>query len=100
VIRPLEQLVAGGATLQYHGDFDAGGLSIARTLGRRVAWQAWRFDSASCTEAAMPGLPSLRGILGEMVWDPSLAVTMADVGLKVEEEQVLGSLLADLAPTE
>lgn len=100
VIRLLEQLVAGGAILQYHGDFDAGGLSIARTLGRRVAWQAWRFDSASYIAAAMPGLPPLRGVLGETVWDPSLAVTMAEVGLKVEEEQVLSSLLADLAPME
>lgn len=100
VIRLLEQLAEGGAKLHYHGDFDAGGISIARTLRRHVKWHPWRFDSASYGAAALPDHPPIRGSIGETSWDPLLATTMATIGRKVEEEHVLSSLLDDLAPLE
>ncbi len=42
----LRRLHEGGATLRYHGDFDWGGVTIARTLGSHVAWTPWRFAAA------------------------------------------------------
>ncbi|MEB0307590.1 DUF2399 domain-containing protein, partial [Cryobacterium sp. 10I1] len=38
VLRLLTQLVEGGSRLRYHGDFDAGGVTIARTVARSVPW--------------------------------------------------------------
>ena len=42
----LRRLHHGGATLRCHGDFDWGGVTIARTLGSHVVWTPWRFGVA------------------------------------------------------
>jgi uncharacterized protein (TIGR02679 family) len=98
VVRLLDQLVEGGSTLRYHGDFDAGGLAIARTLARRVPWVPWRFDEshyrAAC--AAAGALPKFTGTVGATPWDAGLATAMEELGFRVEEESVLHDLLADL----
>jgi uncharacterized protein (TIGR02679 family) len=98
VIRLLVTLVEGGAKLHYHGDFDWGGIAIARTLGRRVEWQPWRYDAEAYGEAiaSLPDLPPLKGSAVETIWDPALAPAMMAGGFKVEEEQVLALLIADL----
>lgn len=81
--------------LRYHGDFDWGGIHI----GNRM-WKAfpqlipWRFMASDYV-----GHQSSRRLDQQFVsaaWDPDLAGVMHDHGLAVEEELVLGDLLADL----
>jgi len=98
VVRLLTRLIEGGSSLRYHGDFDAGGISIARTLARRVPWLPWRFDEkhyrAACAEGE--SFSSFTGTLGETPWDPGLSAAMQEFRLRVEEESVLQELLRDL----
>ncbi|MEO7015586.1 MAG: TIGR02679 family protein [Leifsonia sp.] len=98
VVRLLTQLVEGGSSLRYHGDFDAGGISIARTLARNVPWVPWRFDESHYRAACAAGdsLPTFAGIVGETPWDRGLAAAMDEFRLRVEEESVLHELLQDL----
>lgn len=99
-VRLLQQLVAHGASLRYHGDFDWGGVAIARTLAQHVAWRPWRFD-ADAYETALrlrgDALPGLNGAPQVTPWDPRLAETMHVRGVSVEEEVVLDDLIRDLA---
>lgn len=55
----LDLLVVGGATIRYSGDFDPGGLAIARGLVRRygIAVRLWRMDTASHARALLPSAP-------------------------------------------
>jgi uncharacterized protein (TIGR02679 family) len=87
-----------GSQLRYHGDFDAGGMTIARVLAARVGWQPWRFAARDYEEAcaSLLGLTSFTGRPGDTPWDPTLAQAMERHGLRVEEETVLHGLLADL----
>ncbi|MEC5184757.1 uncharacterized protein (TIGR02679 family) [Cryobacterium sp. MP_3.1] len=98
VIRLLTELVAGGAILRYHGDFDGGGLSIARTLSRSVPWTPWRFgeDDYRAACAANRSTSSFAGAIGETPWDAPLAGAMEELRQRVEEESVLAALLSDL----
>lgn len=98
VVDLLARLVARGAACRYHGDFDWGGLRIARSLGAHVDWVPWRFTAAHYREAVRAGKPSrhLAGRAAESPWDPELAVAMADDGFAVEEEAVADLLAADL----
>ena len=96
--RLLELLAAGGAEFGYHGDFDWGGVRIARAVRRRVPWRPWHYDhpsyeaAASVARAALP----LRGEPVSTPWDPELAVAMRRHGLCLEEELMIDVLLADL----
>nr|WP_245239167.1 TIGR02679 family protein [Streptomyces sp. MZ04] len=94
----LDHLHSGGATLQYHGDFDWGGLRIATVLHRRVPWRPWRYTTADyrTAAAALNGLRPLTGTPTEAAWDPDLALALTEAGVRVEEESVLDDLLADL----
>lgn len=98
-IRLLRQLVAGGAELHYHGDFDAGGMAIARTLSRHVPWQPWHFEAADYLEAVarLPTLARFGGIARSTPWSEDLEHTLNVHRLRVEEESVLEKLLADLS---
>lgn len=102
VIRLLSELVRGGATLRYHGDFDGGGLSIARTLARSVPWTPWRFGEpeyrAAC--AMNRSTSSFTGAIGESPWDTGLSAAMEELRQRVEEESVLPALLGDLGRRE
>lgn len=95
----LRQLAAKGASVRYHGDFDWGGVAIARTLANHIAWQPWRFDAAAY-EAALrlrgDALPALTGGPLATPWDPRLAVAMQARGMSVEEEVVIDDLMGDL----
>ncbi|MDH6236342.1 TIGR02679 family protein [Cryobacterium sp. CG_9.6] len=101
VIRLLTQLVAGGARLRYHGDFDAGGLAIARTVARSVPWEPWRFGEADYRTACESSLATsvFSGVVGETPWDAGLSGAMEELRLRVEEESVLAVLLDDLRST-
>ncbi|WP_127355861.1 TIGR02679 family protein [Actinacidiphila soli] len=93
----LRHLHHQGATLHYHGDFDWGGLRIASSLLRRVPWHPWRFTAADY-RAAAPGTGTpLIGTPAESPWDPELALSLAALGVRVEEEAVLDELTSDLS---
>ena len=93
----LRQLAAAGARLRYHGDFDWPGITIANGIIGRFGARPWRSRQRRLRSAAALGGASLRGRPVTAAWDPRLTAAMLEVGVKVEEERVLGDLLADLA---
>ncbi|NDL55760.1 TIGR02679 family protein [Phytoactinopolyspora sp. XMNu-373] len=102
----LNQLGECGAALRYHGDFDWGGISIARTMTSQVGWEPWRFRAADYMSALegiertgcrLEKLAEPHGGVPGTPWDPELSTTMAHHGLRIEEEFVLDDLLRDLA---
>lgn len=97
VMQLLRHVVAGGARLSYHGDFDWGGVRIGNVLHARLPIQPWRFDSSAYRQhvAMHPG-PPLRGRPATACWDPDLSTAMLATGSAVEEESVAESLLGDL----
>jgi uncharacterized protein (TIGR02679 family) len=97
--RLLELLATGGAEFAYHGDFDWGGVRIARTVRHRMSWRPWHFDHLAYEPAASEARP-LAPLLGEPVatpWDPELAAVMRYRGIRIEEELTLDALLQDLS---
>lgn len=96
----LQALAAGGSQLRYHGDFGAGGISIANGIigGLDAApWQMGAGDYRSALERAAGGrLRPLRGPVPDACWDPELAPAVRSAGVEVEEELVVDLLLADL----
>jgi uncharacterized protein (TIGR02679 family) len=98
VWRLLELLAAGGARFDYHGDFDWGGIRIARTVLQRVNWRPWRYDHQAY-ETALSGAHPQTPLAGQPVatpWDPELSSAMRDRNARVEEELTLDLLLQDL----
>ena len=101
--RLLELLSVGGAVFGYHGDFDWGGVRIAKAVRHRVNWRPWRYDHQAyqaAVSAAHPLAP-LAGLAGEPAatpWDWELAAVMRHHNLRIEEELTLDALLQDLGP--
>lgn len=101
----LELLAEQGSELHYHGDFDWEGLRIATSVRRTVAFEPWRFTAADY-RAAVAGMGRSKegGVIGRRLqgepvtaeWDPALKGAMAEAGIAVEEEQMLGALVEDL----
>ncbi len=91
----LRMLAAAGVELVHHGDFDRGGVAIADLLVRRFGASPWRYDVASYQAA--PAGPGLHGKVTAVPWMPDLAAAINARGVAVHEEQVLSSLLPDLA---
>ncbi len=89
----LGQLMAAGAVLYYHGDFDWPGLTIANFVIRTFKAQPWRFRSDDYI--ATTGRP-LEGTLVAADWDSALAPKMAKRGYALDEEAVVDQLLHDL----
>jgi len=98
VLRLLTQLVDGGSRLRYHGDFDAGGVAIARTVARSVPWTPWRYGEADYRAACESSLATseFTGSVGDTPWNSALSAAMEELRLRVEEESVLEDLLDDL----
>ncbi|MHB1592572.1 MAG: TIGR02679 family protein [Streptosporangiaceae bacterium] len=96
--RLLELLAADGSEFGYHGDFDWGGVRIARAVRQRVAWRPWHYDQPTYEAAASAAqtVAPLRGEPAPTPWDPDLALSMRRHGLRVEEELMIDVLLADL----
>lgn len=92
----LRLLADSGAVLRYHGDFDWGGIRIANRLVERYGVVPWRYSSADHRAADLPG-DALAGDRIEAVWDADLAAAIEARGTRLEEEQVVASLLLDLA---
>jgi uncharacterized protein (TIGR02679 family) len=108
--RLLDLLAAGGAAFRHHGDFDWGGIRIARAVRQRVGqgrshWQPWQYDrnpyeAAATAVLAVHASTRLPRLAGEPVatpWDPGLAAAMACHDVRIEEGLSLDALLADLA---
>lgn len=93
--RLLDMLVAGGARLNYHGDFDWGGIRIGNTLRERFPWQPWRFDTAAYQTTEATG-GELTGRPVDATWDRGLRSALEQRGVRVEEELVLPALINDL----
>ncbi|MPQ96455.1 TIGR02679 family protein [Modestobacter sp. I12A-02628] len=94
----LDGLLAAGARVRYHGDFDWPGLAIAaRVLARGAApWRLGRADYLAALPDRGVGV-TLTGSAVATPWDPGLQAAMAERGVAVHEEAVLTTLLEDLA---
>lgn len=95
----LGHLAGRQAEVLYHGDFDWAGLQIANKLRETVPFQPWRFEAGDYRAALAAGGERLALREGSVAahWDPDLGPAMSAAGVAVEEEAVLGDLLADLA---
>ena len=93
----LRLLAESGANLCYHDDFDWPGITIANGLFARFGVGPWRYDAAAYRAAATTAGAKLQGRPVQAVWDSQLTEAMLTLGRKIEEEQVLPSLLADVA---
>lgn len=95
----LGQLVAAGAHLHYHGDFDWPGIGIGNFVMRTWKARPWRFGAPDY-RAAVEHAPQRPRDLGaarvDALWDPVLAAAMDEHGLVIAEEAVVADLLDDL----
>jgi len=99
----LDLLVAAGARLRYHGDFDWGGMQIATLVLHRWPATPWRFTATEYGDAIRAGLGGAHldpGRATASPWDPQLAAAMTRSGVAVEEEAVVDVLVDDLGSVE
>lgn len=95
----LHQLVALGARLRYHGDFDWPGITIANLMHRQFGAEPWRMaedDYRDAVAAAAADGPRLTGTPVAACWSPGLEQAMQTMGVPVAEEAVAMRLLDDL----
>lgn len=95
----LGQLVAAGARLYYHGDYDWPGIGIGNFVVRTWKASPWRFGATEYRAAV--GLAPLRprdldAASVEAIWDAELVAAMNESGLAIAEEAVVACLLDDL----
>ncbi|MFI6444585.1 TIGR02679 family protein [Kitasatospora sp. NPDC050543] len=97
-IHLLRRLAAGGASLQYHGDFDGEGVRIAAHVLAKTGARPWRMATEDYRAAAtrVPSGPD-PGRLTPAPWDPALVDVMAELRTAVVEEVIADVLLDDLA---
>ena len=94
----LRQLVARGANLAYHGDFDWAGIRIGNVVMRELQASAWRF-SVLDYDAACAGLAGTLPEDGRVdaLWDARLSEAMCLRQKSIHEEAVWEVLAEDLA---
>ena len=98
----LEQMRASGATVWYHGDFDAAGIAICRRMhdSRCRPWMMAARDYRSAIDKATKGGVRLEKdpkACGPTPWDPSLEQAFDTRRLMVHEEFVLDEVLTGFA---
>lgn len=102
-VRLLETLSAAGCELRVHADLDWAGLRIAGALLALPGARPWRMGAADYRVAvdALDGRATagarLTGTSTSTPWDPALERELVATGRVVYEEDVLETLLADLA---
>ena len=100
-LRLLRSLEQEGARLRFHADFDWAGLRIGNLLSAQMTALPWRFTARDYEAALTLSLASdpapLKGPPVRAAWDPALDGAMRAAGRAVFEEQVIESLLVDLA---
>ena len=98
----LDALSEAGCLLRYHGDFGAGGITIANLVidrHRASPWRMWTADHAEALERMQSSgreLVRLRGRVPDASWDRELAPAITACGFEITEERVLEELLDDL----
>jgi uncharacterized protein (TIGR02679 family) len=95
----LSQLVAAGATLHFHVDFDWPGLRIGNHIMRAHRAAPWRLGAVDYMDAVrtMANQPHpLEGEAVEAAWDAALTAAMRQHRISFAEEAVAASLLGDL----
>lgn len=93
----LDRLVACGARLRVHADFDWAGLRIAGGVMARTGAAPWRMGSCDYIAAVARSRKPLVGTATAASWDDELTPALHAHGLAVEEELVLDELLGDLS---
>lgn len=99
----LRRLVAGGARLRYHGDFDWPGIELANRMREVVPTTPWRMLAGDYEQAVLHAqqrgsvLQPLSGQPVQARWDAELAPAMASLGVTVHEESCLELLIEDLS---
>ncbi len=98
VLLLLSQLLASGAELRYHGDFDSAGLAIcARVMALGLI--PWRMSAADYVEAVASAdaegalLPRDSRAPGPTPWDPSLQSIFEQKRRIVHQERLLSALI-------
>jgi len=85
------------AGVRYHGDFDWGGLRIANRVHELFGFEPWRYSASDLDESAhVPGT-DLKGSPVDARWDAAIRPALERRGSRLEEEQVIDQLLADLS---
>ena len=90
----LRQLRTAGARLLYHGDFDPGGLVIARRVFAECGAYPWRLGESDYLSA--PKGIAFEGRPGPTPWSPGLETAMVRERRAVHEEAIFEILAADL----
>ncbi|MFK0246831.1 TIGR02679 family protein [Amycolatopsis azurea] len=98
-LRVVDRLIAEGAVVRYHGDFDPAGLRIAARLFDRGA-RPWRFGAEDYLAAVSSARLPLTGVVPETPWSPGLVAAMEKHQVAVHEEALVDTLLADLTAPE
>ncbi|MGH2734051.1 MAG: TIGR02679 family protein [Actinomycetota bacterium] len=98
VMAVLNSLAEQGAVLEFHTDFDWGGLRIGNLLASRVGAAPWRLGASDYLEAveALEVTVPLTGPPVEASWDRSLQEAMVARSAAVYEEQVIEAMLENL----
>jgi uncharacterized protein (TIGR02679 family) len=94
----LRQLVARGASLAYHGDFDWAGIRIGNFVMRELQGSAWRFSTQDYYVACAGIAGTLpEGERVDALWDVQLSEAMCTQQKSIHEEAVWEVLIGDLA---
>jgi uncharacterized protein (TIGR02679 family) len=96
----IRELLAAGAEVRHHGDFDPDGVAITvrLRLDGVVPWRMTEVDYRNAVAAAEHAGIELRPFTGAVPptpWDPDLQHAMTRVGRVVDEERVMDALLAE-----
>jgi uncharacterized protein (TIGR02679 family) len=91
----LGKLRDSGFCLNYHGDFDWGGIRVANEIYRTVGFRSWRFSADDYKPVSSDHRP-LVPPQSEALWDVELSKKIGKAGLVVEEESTILLLLEDL----
>lgn len=98
----LDQMRASGATVWYHGDFDAAGIAICRRMhdSGSTPWMMAAGDYRNAIQRAAEGgvrLEKDSKACGPTPWDPSLEQAFDSRRLMVHQEFVLDEVLTGFA---
>lgn len=99
VMTLLRQLVAAGATLRCHADFDPPGILILRHLVTRLGAEPWAMGRSDYLLAVTRARVTFAGSVADTPWDPGLAQAMRHHRRAVFEEDVSGTLVGAMNVT-